>query len=331
MKLSCLASIYLGLILTTSIVFHAHFYGVDNFKKYLTQHNNYDSFITLPALPSGAATSNNGEYIFTAVPLRPQIMKINLRSKVVAESKPYADYYFGGMSVGYEGKYLYVSRPFSDEVAVLSVKNLETICAVKVGDYPKDIFTCDDKYIIVLNYCGKSISVIDSRKNTIAATMNVGKYPTDVAFNRDFSRMFVVCGGNSTVYIVNVGTFQVVKKLQLKEKPYGVACGPDERQIAVTLFKRNKVIIIELESGKVIGEINVGEYPTKIKYSKSGKMLYNINAVDNTVSFIDAEHNALLKNVYTGRCPIEISVFQNSEKLLVVNGYDWVKSISMIE
>jgi YVTN family beta-propeller protein len=66
------------------------------------------------------------------------------------------------------------------------------------------------------------VSAIDTRDNTIIATITVGKRPWNMAITPDSKKLYVANGRSNSVSVIDTEKLQVSSEIKVGEIPWGV-------------------------------------------------------------------------------------------------------------
>jgi|WetSurMetagenome_2_1015567.scaffolds.fasta_scaffold92504_2 hypothetical protein len=115
---------------------------------------------------------------------------------------------------------VYTTNGSVGKVIVLDVNDFSTLKEISVGVYPQEIIAYNNK-IFVCNtslYSGakdSTISVINSDKDSIVATITVHKDPSSLAISKD-NKLLVGCpGSNGMIFIIDLYTYQKTDSISL--------------------------------------------------------------------------------------------------------------------
>ncbi|MGE5674591.1 MAG: hypothetical protein ACM3XM_12110 [Mycobacterium leprae] len=138
--------------------------------------------------------------------------------------------------------------------------------------------------LYVANFGSNNVSVIDAARDTVTATIPVGRLPSGVDQ--------VDVGGNSRVFVSNFGS--------------------------------NNVTVLDGKTNQVITTIPVGRSPTSVVAWAAGPdnptpLVFVTNGDDNTVTPIDATTNSTLTPLsLTGRLPLAAAINRRTSLIYVV-------------
>ena len=184
-------------------------------------------------------------------------------------------------------------------------------------------------YAYITNRDSNILSVIDTTKYIVTATVKVGSNPWGVAVNPDGTKVYVSSEKDETVSVIDTATNNVTATVKVEGcTHYGVAVSPDGKKVYVTSADNNTVSIIDTGTNTVIAMIKVGGWPQGVTVSPDGKIVYVVNE-SGTVSVIDTATNNVTATVKMEKDPVGVTVSPDGKKVYVTNyGSD---SVSVID
>lgn len=87
--------------------------------------------------------------------------------------------------------------------------------------------------LYVVNYHSNTVSVINSSRNSVVATINVGMEPESVQLSIDKKWLYVANFGSNTVSVINTSSNKVVGNVSVGVQPISIAVDPNGRYIYV--------------------------------------------------------------------------------------------------
>ncbi|MHB1921674.1 MAG: bifunctional YncE family protein/alkaline phosphatase family protein [Chitinophagaceae bacterium] len=121
--------------------------------------------------------------------------------------------------------------------------------------------------------------------------------PAGLAVDDAHHLLFVVTKEDSALYVVNLRTQKVWKRIPLPAEAYSCALSPRFPVLYISLWGGARVLVVNTQSLKITAEIPVGSHPNDLVVSKNGKFVFVANANTNSVSIIDAIHNQDIENI----------------------------------
>ena len=196
----------------------------------------------------------------------------------------------------------YATNSTNNTVTVFDLKSDRYIKQIPVGEKPNCIIY--DGYsgkIIVSNYKGGTISVIDPKLDKVEETIEVGGNKVTGIVSDGNGNLFVNLADKHEVVWVNLSTYEVAMH-------WGLGTGKSPTGIAIdTKFNRlfsvcNKLLVIfDAEKAKIIDSIRIGENPDGIIFDPVNKLIFtaNWNGSISVISQISADDYALIDNIPT--------------------------------
>ncbi|MEP7306158.1 MAG: bifunctional YncE family protein/alkaline phosphatase family protein [Acidobacteriota bacterium] len=221
-----------------------------------------------------------------------------------------------GLTLDANGARLYVALNMTNEVAVIDTTTRTILRRVPVGTYPYTaVISADGSKVYVSNWGGVvpapgdftdgmfpvvvdrrtgipttgTVSVLDTRSDTVVKTISVGLHPTGMALSPIGNRLFVTNANSDTVSVINTRTDTVVKTLQVGEtgrggvpipgsSPNAVTVSPNGRTLYVANATENAIAIVDTDARgnerDVRGLIPTGWYPTAVALDATGQQLF---------------------------------------------------------
>ncbi|HEY6536451.1 MAG TPA: YncE family protein, partial [Candidatus Nitrosocosmicus sp.] len=124
----------------------------------------------------------------------------------------------------------------------------------------------NDSRVYVADFGINSVSVIDTKTNTVNATISDGSGIYDVAYDSHDGRVYVTNYGTSSVSVIDTKTNTVNATITVGTQPYGIAYDPNDGWVYVTNYGSNTVSVIDTKTNTVITTIPVGFEPTGVAY-----------------------------------------------------------------
>jgi YVTN family beta-propeller protein len=185
----------------------------------------------------------------------------------------------------------------------------------------------------ITNSSSNSLSVIDTEKNKVSATI-VGAFfsPYGVTVSpdsRDGSKVYVTnstaSAGNSNVSVIDTATNKVIATIPVGSEPVGVAVSTDGSKAYVANANSATVSVIDTATNTVIATIPVGVGPYGVAVGPDGSKVYVTNTLLNstgprgTVSVIDTAKNTVTATILVDGFPTGVAVTPDGRKIYVAN------------
>jgi YVTN family beta-propeller protein len=162
----------------------------------------------------------------------------------------------------------------------------------------------------IANLVSNNVSVIDTKTNTVTATIPVGNSPWGVAVSPDGGKVYVTVingtertsGVSGGVAVIDTRTNTVIATFAAGNDPTGVAVGPNGGRLYVANDTSPPgVTVIDTATGATIATIPTGGATAGVTVSPDGKKVYavNLGTGEDAVSVIDAATNAVVATIST--------------------------------
>lgn len=195
----------------------------------------------------------------------------------------------------------------------------------------------------VSNEDGQSVSVLDTARGEVIATIEVGKRPRGMKLNKDGTRLYVAVSGlpkcpptvpdeecaklerdlaADGIAVVDTRANKVLKVLKAGSDPEQFDLSADGKRMFVANEDIATTSVVDIESGKVLERIAVGKEPEGVVVSPNGKWVLVTNESDNAVSIIDTATLKILKSVKVGQRPRDAAFTPDSSTAYVSGEFD---------
>jgi PQQ-dependent catabolism-associated beta-propeller protein len=192
----------------------------------------------------------------------------------------------------------------------------------------------------VSNEDGHTVSVFDTERAEVIATIAVGKRPRGLKLTRDGSRLFVALSGlpkcppsvpdeqcaklerdlkADGVAVIDTARNKVIKVLQAGSDPEQFALSPDGKRLYVANEDSAQTSVVDVENGSIVARIPVGREPEGVAMSSNGQWVLVSNESDNSVSVIDTKTLKVVSSVPVGKRPRDMA-FTTDGKAAYVSG-----------
>lgn len=126
-------------------------------------------------------------------------------------------------------------------------------------------------------------------------------------------KLFVVSKEGKSLFVFDVNTKMILKKLDLGAEAYACVLSPDKNTLFISLWGDQKVLVYDVLSEKIINSIAVGDHPNELLLTKNGRLLYVANSQDNTVSVINVKTSKVVET-------LNVALFPSSPSGSTTNG-----------
>lgn len=152
---------------------------------------------------------------------------------------------------------------------------------------------------------------------SINTRIDTSRRPRDMHFNKDKTLLYVACGDDDSIDVIDVATLKVVDSIPTGPSPEIFAFSPDESQIFVSNEEDSTVEFIDVASKTVVDRVATGAEPEGVINSVDGKYIFATSEVADMVHVIDRAKAAVIKNIIVGTRPRRFVVTPDGADLWV--------------
>ena len=186
----------------------------------------------------------------------------------------------------------------------------------RAGPVPKYMaVTPDDSLLLVSNWCGYDVSVIDLQTHETLAEVEVGRYPRGIAVTSDGATAYVAVMGSTDIAVIDLSAVAAAGAPQDAADYRG-----DDEDTAEDAVAANGAPLEAAERSDVLSYLReVGDQPRHLVLSPDDEVLYlSLNGEDAVVA-LDAGTGQELRRVRTGTQPRSMDISEDGTALYVVN------------
>jgi len=227
--------------------------------------------IKLGDLPLNMAVSNDGRYIAVTNNgvSKQTIQLIDSKSFSVLCTTEIAKSWLG-LKFSADGRYLYASGGNDNQVIKYAVKN---------GKLKKD------SGIILGKKWPEKIS------------------PAGLEINDITKKLYVVTKEDNALYVADLVTNQVTKRVPLGAEAYTCLLAPDRKTLYISLWGGSKLLLFDTKQEIITDSITTGRNPNDICITKDGRYIFVANSIDNTVSVVETATRKVIETLNAALYP----------------------------
>jgi PQQ-dependent catabolism-associated beta-propeller protein len=189
--------------------------------------------------------------------------------------------------------------------------------------------------VFVTNERDGTISVIDSRSDTLAGTIKVGDRPRGIQSHG--GRIYVAVSDQlrrkvndvDRIAVLDAATHQPVKTYKAGVDPEQLAVSPDGSHLFVANEDAGLASIIDTRTGRAIAELEVGLEPEGVAVSPDGRWLYVTGESSSTVTIIDTAARKVIAHLLVGSRPRGVAFTSDGALALITS--ELGRSLTLID
>jgi PQQ-dependent catabolism-associated beta-propeller protein len=173
-------------------------------------------------------------------------------------------------------------------------------------------------YLFVSNERSNNILVFDPAKDyALVKDIGTSRRPRDMHFNGAHTLLYVACGEDDVIDVVDVATLAVVDHIPTADSPEMFVLDKDESRLFVSNEESSTVQIISTGDKTIVGEIPTGAEPEGVMLSEDEATLYATSEVADMVHVIDTATAAVTDNIIVGTRPRRFVLTRDGKELWV--------------
>lgn len=170
-----------------------------------------------------------------------------------------------GVTISKNGKYVIVTSESSNMLHVIKTPENKIEKNILVGSRPRaTVFNKAADTIYATAEISGEVFKIDVKSGEILKARTIGDdhpKPKDVILSKDESHLYIAGGRANVVVLLNANTLEIVKRIPVGKRVWGLAISKDGKQVFSTNGVSNTVSVIDTEKNEVIKNITVGKMP----------------------------------------------------------------------
>jgi PQQ-dependent catabolism-associated beta-propeller protein len=178
----------------------------------------------------------------------------------------------------------------------------------------------DTGYVFVSNEKTNNIAVIDPKQDyKVIQWVPTSHRPRDMKFGDDRRLLYVACGDDDVIDVIDVATLQIADHIPTGPSPEMFQLSRDEKALYVSNEEGSSVQQISIADKLIVREFATGAEPEGLAISADGKTLYVTSEVTDMVHVVDAEAGVVTDNIVVGTRPRRLLLLTGGKELWVSN------------
>lgn len=149
--------------------------------------------------------------------------------------------------------------------------------------------------------------------------IETSRRPRDMHFDAAHEKLYVACGDDDVIDVIDVATLEVVDSIPTGPSPEIFVFSPDESQIFVSNEEDSTLEVIDVASKTVVARVPTGAEPEGVINSVDGKTVFVTSEVADMVHVVDRATASVTKNIIVGTRPRRFVVTPDGAELWVTD------------
>lgn len=154
---------------------------------------------------------------------------------------------------------------------------------------------------------------------TVNKRIETSRRPRDMHFNAAHDRLYVACGDDDSIDVIDIATLEVIDSIPTGPSPEVFTFSSDEKQIYVSNEEDSTLEIIDVASKIVTARVPTGAEPEGVINAIDGKTVFVTSEVADMVHVIDIATARVTKNIIVGTRPRRFVVTPDGAELWVTD------------
>jgi PQQ-dependent catabolism-associated beta-propeller protein len=147
--------------------------------------------------------------------------------------------------------------------------------------------------------------------------IDTSRRPRDMHFNAAHDKLYVACGDDDSIDVIDIATLEVVDSIPTGPSPEIFTFSPDEKSIYVSNEEDSTLEIIDVASKIVTARVPTGAEPEGVINGVDGKTAFVTSEVADMVHVVDIASARVTKNIIVGTRPRRFVVTPDGSELWV--------------
>jgi len=195
----------------------------------------------------------------------------------------------------------------------------------------------------VSNEDGNSVTVIDTDRGEVIATVDVGKRPRGLKVSHDGRQLFVAVSGlpkcppsvpdqecaklkrdltADGVAVIDIATLKLTKLLKAGSDPEQFDLSRDGKHLYISNEDAATLSVLNVATGALEGTVAVGKEPEGVRVTPDGRWVVVTAESGNAIYIVDAATLKTVKSVTVGKRPRDVAFTPDSKTAYVTNEFD---------
>jgi PQQ-dependent catabolism-associated beta-propeller protein len=195
----------------------------------------------------------------------------------------------------------------------------------------------------VTNEDGESVSVLDTDKAEVVATVNVGKRPRGMKLSSDGKQLFVAVSGlpkcppsvpdeecaklkrdltADGIAVIDTTTLKLDRLLKSGSDPEQFDLSHDGKRLFISNEDAGTLTVVGIASGAVEATVPVGKEPEGVRLTPDGRWIVVTSETGNAIYAIDAHTLKMVKSVPVGKRPRDVAFTPDGRTAYVSGEFD---------
>lgn len=173
-------------------------------------------------------------------------------------------------------------------------------------------------YVFVSHEQSNTVVVLDpANDHEIVAEIETSRRPRDMQFDSDHKLLYVACGDDDVIDVIDVASLEVVDHVQTGISPEVFTLTHNDKTLFVSEEEHAVVRHIEIATGETLAEIPTGPEPEGVWLTDDGQTLFVTSEIADLVHVVDLAQGRVVENILVGTRPRRFAMNADHTELWV--------------
>jgi YVTN family beta-propeller protein len=195
----------------------------------------------------------------------------------------------------------------------------------------------------VTNEDGESVSVLDTDKAEVVATVNVGKRPRGLKLSHDGKELYVAVSGlpkcppsvpdeecaklkrdvnADGIAVIDTTTLKLSKLLKSGSDPEQFDVSHDGKQLFIANEDSGTLTVVNVSTGAIDKSVPVGKEPEGVRVTPDGRWIVVTSEEGNAIYVVDPHSFNVVKSVSVGKRPRDVAFTPDGKTAYISGEFD---------
>jgi YVTN family beta-propeller protein len=195
----------------------------------------------------------------------------------------------------------------------------------------------------VTNEDGESVSVLDTDKAEVVATINVGKRPRGLKLSHDGKELYVAVSGlpkcpptvpdeecaklkrdvnADGIAVIDTTTLKLDRLLKSGSDPEQFDISHDGKQLFIANEDSGTLTIVNISTGAIDKSVPVGKEPEGVRLTPDGRWIVVTSEEGNSIYVVDPRSFSVVKSVSVGKRPRDVAFTPDGKTAYISGEFD---------
>ncbi len=221
---------------------------------------------------------------------------------------------------------IYLINHLPDEVVVIDPKEAKILRKSIAGDFLSAMsFLPGDEHAVITAEVSLQIRLYNLKRGVVEKILSTPGFPQKVVAHPSLPKIYLFLADQETittsdVTVVDIKTFQIVKRVPIVSLLNRMAVSPDGKYLLVTSAKHNRIFIVDALKDELMDEyLEVSHSPSYFIFTPDSKKVLVAYNFSDVLQIFDLESKQVEKTIAVGDAPNYVSASKDGKQYYVAD------------